>query len=162
MPRIHSVTEIDASPQAVYEVLTNTAYIIKIFRDAISVDVDPPGRSVVGQKYHMVGKAGRRKFDINLEVTELVPDKKVVTMQRPGGIFNSFWQCTTLEPRGGKTEAKTIFEYELSLGYIGRALNVILVKRLISENLEAYSKMVKELSELIPLPPPAEPRQISG
>jgi len=162
LPRVHSVTEIDASPQAVYEVLTNTAYILKLFRDAVSVGVDPPGRSVVGQKYHLVGKAGRRKFDINLEVTELVPDKKVVTMQRPGGIFNSFWQCTTLEPRGGRTEAKTIFEYELSLGYIGRALNVILVKRLIAENLDAYSRMVKELSELIPLPPPSEPTQAGG
>jgi hypothetical protein len=156
LPKIQSVVQIDATARGVYEVLTNTAYIIKMFRDAVSVEVDPPGRSVVGQKHRVVARAGRRKFEMNFEVTELVPDRKVVTMQLPGGIFNSFWQCTTLQPRGRKTEARTIFEYELSLGYIGRALNVVLVKKLISENLEAYSKTVKELSELVPLPAPTE------
>jgi hypothetical protein len=156
LSRIQSVILIDAKPQEVYDVLTNTDYIVKIFRDAVSVEVDPPGRSVVGQKYHLIGKAGRRKIDINLEVTELVPGQKVVTTQRPGGIFREFRQVTTLELRAGKTEARTTFDYQLSLGYIGKILNAILVERLISENLEAYSATVKDLSELIPLPPPEE------
>ncbi|MDG6925898.1 MAG: SRPBCC family protein [Nitrososphaerota archaeon] len=152
METVHSVVEIAASPQVVYETLTNTSYIIKIFRDAVSVDVDPPGNSVVGQKYHLVGRAGRRKIDINLQVAELVPNKKVVTVQRPGGVFKSFKQTTVLESRAGMTEARTTFEYELAFGYIGKVLNSILVERLIRENLEAYSYMVKELSELLPMP----------
>jgi len=152
MPRIQNVVHIDATPHEVYEVLTDTAYIIKIYRDAVSVVADPPGRSVVGQKYHLVARVGRRKVDIYLEVVELVPDKKVVTIQQPGGIFNSFWQCTTLEARGGKTEAKTLVEYELSLGYIGQALNAILVEKLVRENLTASMNTVKELSELVPMP----------
>jgi hypothetical protein len=154
LEKIQSVVEIAATPEVVYDTLTNTSYIIKIFRDAVSVDIDPPGRSVVGQRYHLVGKAGRRKIDINLEVVELVPNSKVVTAQRPGGIFNSFRQTTILEARGGMTEARTTFEYELSLGYIGKVLNAILVERLIRENLEAYSTAVKELSELLPLRAP--------
>jgi hypothetical protein len=151
LEKIESVVEIAARPEQVYDVLTDTSYIIKIFRDAISVSVDPPGRSVVGQKYNLIGKAGRRKIDIFLEVTELVPNAKVVTVQRPGAIFKAFRQVTVLEPRAGRTEARTTFEYELSLGYIGKILNAILVERLIRENLVAYSKAVKELSELVPL-----------
>lgn len=154
LPILRSVIEIDAPPATVYDVLTNTAYIIKIFRDAVSVEIDPPGRSVVGQKYHLLAKAGRRKIDIYLEVVELVPNKKVVTVQRPGGIFNAFQQVTTLEERGGKTEARTTFDYDLSLGYIGVILNAVVVEKLIRENLESYSSTIKELSELIPLPPP--------
>lgn len=161
MTEILSVVEIAATPQEVYNVLTDTAYIIKIFRDAISVEVDPPGRSQVGQRYHLVGKAGRRKIDIFLELIELVPNQKVVTVQRPGGIFKSFRQVTTLQPRSSKTEARTTFTYELSLGYIGKLLNSIMVERLVRENLNAYSNNLKELSELLPLPsvdgPPSTP-----
>jgi carbon monoxide dehydrogenase subunit G len=156
--KIQSVVEIAATPEAVFDVLTNPAYITKIIPDAISAEVDPPGRSAVGQRCHLVAKAERRKIDIFWEVIEVIPNRKVVSIQRPGGIFNSFWQATTLEPRGGKTEAKTIFEYELSLGYIGKVLNVVLAEKLISENLAAYSSMVKELSELIPLRPPSGPK----
>ena len=149
---LRSVVEISATPKQVYDVLTNTSYIIKIFRDAVSVEVDPPGRSVLGQKYHLVSAAGRRKIDIFLEVTELVPDQKVVTTQRPGGLFKSFRQCTTLLERPGGTVAETTFEYELSLGYIGRVLNSVLVEKLIRENLSSYSTAVKSLAELVPLP----------
>lgn len=150
---VHSVVQIAATPRTVYETLTNTSYIIKIFRDAVSVQVDPPGNSVVGQKYHLISKAGRRKVDIYLRVIELVPERKVVTVQDAGGIFKEFRQTTILEPRGRMTEARTSFEYTLSLGYIGKVLNVILVENLIKQNLEHYSAAVKELSELLPIGP---------
>ena len=136
----------------VWDVLTDTAYIVKLFRDAVMVTVDPPGRSFVGQKYHLIGKAGRRKVDILLQVTELIPKNTIVTRQRPGGLFKSFQQMTFLEHDSGMTRARTFFDYELSIGYIGRALNVILVERLVRDNLTSYSSTLKELSELLPLP----------
>jgi hypothetical protein len=154
LPKIQSLVDIDATPDEVYEVITNTGYTLKTFRDAVSVRVDPPGRCVVGQKWHLVGRAGKRKCDVNREVTELIPGRKMVRTQAPGGIFNSFWQATLLEPRGGKTVAKMACEYELSLGYLGGALNVPLMQNLIRENLTAYGDTVKELSELLPLPTP--------
>lgn len=153
MELLEHTIEISATPAEVYNVLTDTSLIIKIFRDAVSVVAEPPGRSVVGQKYRMVGRVGRRKIDILLQVTELVPESKIVTTQIPGGIFKSFRQCTILKPWGTGTECLTTFEYELSLGYIGKVLNAVLVERLIRENLEAYSDAVKELSELLPMPP---------
>jgi hypothetical protein len=152
MPKVESVVEIDAPTDKVWDILTDTAYIVKLFRDAVGVTVDPPGRSFVGQKYHLIGKVGRRRIEIFLQVAELVPKTKVVTTQSPGGLFKSFRQETLLRPGAGVTVAKTTFEYELSLGYIGRVLNRILVERLVGDNLTSYSGTLKELSELLPLP----------
>lgn len=138
--------------EVVWEVLTDTSYIVKLFRDAVMVTADPPGRSQVGQKYHLVGKAGRRRVEFFLEVTELVPESVVVTRQLPGGLFKRFMQKTVLEADAGMTRAVTVFDYELSLSYIGKALNIILVERLVKDNLISYSNTLKELSELLPLP----------
>jgi carbon monoxide dehydrogenase subunit G len=152
MTKVQSVVEIEAPIDTVWDVLTDTAYIVKLFRDAVGVKVDPPGRSFVGQKYHIIGKVGRRRIEIFLQVAELVPKSKVVTVHTPGGLFKSFEQETLLHPGPGATVAKTTFEYELSLGYLGRVLNQILVERLVRDNLRSYSNTLKELSELLPLP----------
>ena len=125
---------------------------MKLFRDAVMVTVDKPGRSFVGQKYDLIAKAGRRRVGILLEVVELVPETLLVARQRPGGLFKSFEQRTILNHSAGMTEARTVFQYEISLGYIGKALNATLVQRLVRDNLSSYSSMLKELSELLPLP----------
>lgn len=152
MTRIESVVEIEAPVSAVWDILTDTSYIVKLFRDAVSVTADPPGRSVLGQKYHLTGKAGRRRVEFFLEVVELVPQSTVVTRQRPGGLFKTFMQKTVLEDKAGRTRAHTVFDYELALGYMGKVLNVVLVERLVRDNLTAYSHTLKEFSELLPLP----------
>ncbi len=151
MTRVESTVEIDAPLEAVWDVLTDTSYIIKLFRDAVSVTVDPPGRAEAGQKHNIVGKAGRRRVEILLEVTEVVPKTTFATKQQPGGLFRTFRQQTTLVPHGRKTEARTVFDYELARGYIGKALSLILVQRLVKDNLRSYSLALKELSELLPL-----------
>jgi uncharacterized membrane protein len=151
MTRIQSVVDIDAPLDVVWDILTDTSKIIKLFRDAVSVAVDPPGRSAAGQKYHLVGKAGRRRIEIFLEVTEVVPKSSVVTKQRPGGLFRSFRQTTSLEAHGRRTRVHTVFDYELARGYLGKALNLVFVQRLVKDNLGSYSHTLKELSELLPL-----------
>jgi uncharacterized protein YndB with AHSA1/START domain len=152
MTRIESVVQIEAPVETVWDILTDSSYIVKLFRDAVMVTADPPGRSVVGQRYHLIGKAGRRKVEFFLEVTELVPESTVVTRQRPGGLFRRFMQRTVLERSADATRASTVFDYELALGYLGKVLNVVLVERLVRDNLTAYSQTLKELSELLPLP----------
>jgi hypothetical protein len=159
MTRIESVVEIDAPMDVVWDILTDSSYIVKLFRDAVMVTAEPPGRSKVGQKYHLIGKAGRRRVEFFLEVTELVPKTTVVTRQRPGGLFKSFMQRTDLSHSAGMTRSHTVFEYEIALGYIGKALNAILVERLVRDNLTSYSATLKDLSELLPLPLPGQKSQ---
>ena len=152
MTKLESVVTIEATTDAVWDVLTDTSYIVKLFRDAVAVKVDPPGRSFVGQKYDLIGKVGRRRIEIFLQVTELEPKTKVVTTHTPGGLFKSFRQHTILHPGPGVTVAQTTFEYELSLGYVGKVLNPLVLERLVRDNLKSYAHNLKEISELLPLP----------
>lgn len=144
--------EVNASLKTVWDVLMDSSYVPKLYPDVISVEADPPGTNVLGQKFHIVGRAGRRKLEIFAETTELVPQKKVVTRQRPGGLFKSFESVVILEANSARTAAKISFEYELSLGYLGKVFNLVLLERLVSDNLKAYTKNLKEVCELLPLP----------
>jgi hypothetical protein len=152
MTKIEMVTLMHASAASIWDVLTDSSYVPKLFPDVIGLEVDPPGRNFVGQKFHIIGRAGRRKLDIFAETIELVTEQKVLTRNRPGGLFKSAEHMVLLAPRGAFTEVKTSFKYELSLGYLGQVFNMVILERLVSDNLKAYTSNLKEICELIPLP----------
>lgn len=152
MTTIQSVTEILAPVKTVWNVLTDSSYIPKLYPDVIAVETTPQGPNVVGQRFHIIGKAGRRKLEIFAETIELVDEKKVVTKNRPGGLFKEFRSVILIEPTGLGSRVKTGFEYELSMGYLGKVFNMLVLERLVADNLKAYSKNLKEISELVPLP----------
>lgn len=151
MQKIERVIEINATPDAVWDVLTDPTYLPKLYPDALGTEIDPPGRSFVGQKYKTVGRVGRRKVVVLSEVTALEPKTKLVTNSRQGGIFKSFQQTVTMQPEGKGARVKMIFEYEYSLPLVGRVLNTILVERLIRDNMNAYAAHLREICELLPL-----------
>jgi len=154
VPRIESAVNIEAPTSVVWGILADSAYVPKLFRDAVRVEASPPGRSAVGQSYDLTAKVGRIRTHVFLEVVEVEPGVSIATRQKPGGLFRSFRQRTVLEPTRLGTRARTVFEYELSRGYLGQVLNAIVVERLVKDNLRSYSYTLKELSEL--LPPPSE------
>jgi hypothetical protein len=146
------VTEVHSPVETVWNVLMDASYIPKLYPDVLTCTVDPPGRNKVGQKFHITGKAGRRRLEIFAETKEIVKRKKVVTTQAPGGMFKSFESEIVLDPRADVTHVLTSFEYELSMGYLGKVFNMVLLERLVTDNLKAYSKNLKEICELMPLP----------
>ncbi len=146
------VSEVHAPVRTVWEVLMDSSYIPKLYPDVISVEVEPPGRNAVGQKFHILGKACKRRLEIYAETAELISEKKVLSQNRPGGLFKSFESVILLESKGAVTEVKTSFEYELSMGYLGKVFNVMLLERLVMDNLKAYTRNLKEISELTSLP----------
>jgi uncharacterized membrane protein len=146
------VMEIAAPVKTVWEVLMDPSYVPKLYKDVLTVEVNPPGRGTVGQKFHIVGKAGRRKLEIFAETTELVTEKRIVATNVPGGLFRSFSSLILLDAKGGATEVKTTFEYELSMGYLGKVFNMVLLERLVMDNLKSYTHNLKEICELLPLP----------
>ena len=152
VPKLQVVTEVLAPVKTIWEVLMESSFVPKLYPDVIAVVVDPPGRNVVGQKFHITGRAGRRKLEIFAETTELVTEKKVGTTNRPGGLFKSFRSEILLVPHGATTSVQTTFQYELSMGYVGKVLNMIALERLVNDNLKAYSKNLKDVCELQPLP----------
>jgi hypothetical protein len=145
------VSEVRAPVKTVWDVLMESSYIPKLYPDVVAVRVDPAGRNAVGQKFHIVGKAGKRKLEIFAETTELVDERKLVTRNRPGGLFKSFESVILLDPRSTVTEVKTSFEYELSMGYLGKVFNMMLLERLVMDNLKGYTRNLKGVCELLPL-----------
>lgn len=145
------MTDVRAPVTNVWEVLMDSSYIPKLYPDVLTASVDPPGKNRVGQRFHIVAKAGRRKLEIFAETREVVERKKVVTRQTPGGLFASFDSTIELDPQGESTKVLTTFDYELSMGYLGKIFNMVLLERLVSDNLKAYATNLKEICELLPL-----------
>lgn len=147
------VTEIHAPAASIWDVLMEPLYIPKLYPNILTAKTDPPGRTVVGQKFHLVGQAGRRRLEIFAETTELIEGRKVSTRQAPGGMFKTFQSSIALEPKSvDVTTVLTSFEYELSMGYLGKVFNLVLLERLVTDNLKAYARNLKEISELLPVP----------
>jgi len=152
LTRVESVVEIEAPVATVWSVLTDPAYINKLYPDIITAQAEPPGPFAVGQKHHMVGRAGRRKLEVFAEPIEVDSEKKLVTRNRPGGLFKSFEETVLTQPIGKGTEVRASFEYELSMGYVGKVFNLLVLERTVRDNLRGYTRNLKDISELLPLP----------
>lgn len=146
------MVHVDAPVSAVWRILTEPSYISKLYPDAITVEVDRPGPARVGQSYKIIGKAGRRRLEILVQVAEVTPERTIVTKNRPGGLFGAFEQTIHLEPTPGGSTVRLKYDYEVSWGYIGKALNSVLIERLVRDNVAAYGQNLKQIAELLPMP----------
>src|SRR5580698_589411 len=140
MSKVQLIFQVNASGTTIWEVLMDPLYLSKLYPDVLSTEVEPPGRNFVGQKIHTIARAGRRRIEIFGETVELVTEKKIVSRNRPGGLFKSFESVIMLQPKGTGTEVKASLEYELSMGYLGKVFNVVMLERAVTDNLTAYSR----------------------
>jgi uncharacterized protein YndB with AHSA1/START domain len=152
MPTVEQTVDIAAPVETVWSILADPALIPKLIPDIISNESEPAGTVTVGQKGHAIGKMGGRRTEFFTEVTEVVPNKKIVIAQRPGGLFKTFTSTVALEPYKKGTRATQEFHYEASMGYLGKAFSAIFVNRTINRNAKAYLTNAKELAELRELP----------
>ena len=106
----------------------------------------------VGQKVTVTAKVAARRVQATTENTEVVPNKKLVFKQLPGGFMKTFVSTYTFEPTNKGTRMTSKAEYEASAGYLGKFLSVLVVNRTVKKNLELSIKNVKELAELKELP----------
>jgi carbon monoxide dehydrogenase subunit G len=148
MPKIDGSVEIAASPETVWSMLADRENEFKFYPAVVSHEIDPPGLAVLGQKNHSKAKIGGMKVETFTEITELEPNQKIVFSGRQGGILKSFIQTVTLEPIESGTKVTQSGEYEVSMGYLGKLLNKLVVDRAIKKNLDVFLKSLKELSEL--------------
>ena len=147
MPRIGGSIEVAASPEIVWSILADRENEFKFYPALVSHEIDPPGLAVLGQKSHAKAKIRGMKVETFTEITELEPNKKVVFSGRQGGILKSFTQTVTLEPIESGTKVTQSGEYEVSMGYLGKLLNKLVVDRAIKKNLHVFLKSLKELAE---------------
>jgi hypothetical protein len=100
----------------------------------------------------MVGRAGRRKLEIFAEQVQTEAKKKLVISNGQGGLFKSFVETFLTEPMGKGTVVRASFEYELSMGYVGKVFNVLVLERTVRDNLAMYTRNLRDFSELLPVP----------
>ena len=152
MPRIEAEADISASPETVWTFLADPSYAPRLSANVISVEADPPGLSTVGQKLHFTAKVARRKVEALGEVAEVEANRKLVIRQRPGGLFKSFTATQLIEPTKKGTHATFTFDYEPSMGYLGKILTPILVNRALRRDVNTTVRNLKEIAELKEMP----------
>ena len=151
MVTVKTVQHIDAPPSAVWKVVVDPAYTLKLFPDAILQVLDPPGRSALGQKSRVTMKAGKRRVEVLTEIVDIAEGKRVTARGMAGGIYKASERTVVLEPNNGGTDVAIRFSYEISTEYLGNLLNPVAVDGLVRDNLRSYVKNLKELSELLPM-----------
>ncbi len=152
MPTFERTIEIAASPETVWKIAADPTLVTKVFPDVISVTAEPPGMAHIGQKVTLTGKVAGRRVRQTAETTEVVPNKKLVLKNVSGGLMKTLVDSLTFEPTKKGTRATVKTEYEVSAGYLGKILSVLVVNRNLKKNLEARMNNLKELAELKELP----------
>ena len=152
MPKIENTIEVNASPETVWSIVADPTYITKLTPDILSFTVEPPGLTTVGQKGHGIFKVAGRRTEFFTEVVEVEPNRKSVVKNRPGGLLKTFISTGTLEPMKRGTRFINTTEYELSMGYLGKVLNTLVVARAIRRNINVSLKNLKEIAELKEMP----------
>lgn len=152
MTRVEDSVEIDAPPRTVWNVLTDASYIVKLYPDVVTVEAEPPGPIVVGSRTKVVGKMGNIRVDVFVECTRADPESCFASRQRPGGLFSAFSQTVVLNGEGPRTRARVAFDYQLVREYAETITQEELVDARVADNLRRYTRNLKEICELLPLP----------
>jgi hypothetical protein len=151
MPEIHDTVLILVKPEAVWEVLVDPYYAPKLYPDVLNITVEPPGRSVVGQKRTSDFRVGKRVVHFYTQVIELNPTKRFALTGLRFGAFEEFSQIVELAPAEGGTQVRVVFSFKVSEDNFGPEFNLMDITASVAANQASYLKRLKELSELQPV-----------
>lgn len=148
MRTVKETVLVEASPEAVWQILVDPNYIPKLYPDLLNISVDPPGEAAVGQKRTLSGRAGKRLIEFRTVVTGLVPQKRFELGGREGGALEEFTEVIELAPAKGGTEMRVAFSFKVSERYFGQMFDLLTLEQMAVRNQEVYIKNVKSLAEL--------------
>jgi hypothetical protein len=152
MSKIEDSVEILSPPEMVWNVLSDPTYIPKLYRDAVTVELDPPGHTALGQRCKILIREGGLRIPIFVEVIRVEKERFLETRGLPGGLFASFRHLVTLKALGlGATEVRITFEYLVAPEYAAKTKDPAGLERSLKANFMSYAMNLKDLSELIPL-----------
>ena len=149
MPSVERDVLIAASPERVWNILSDVGYMPKIFPDVVSTMVEPEGPVAVGQKIKILGKMAGMTTEMAAEVEQVEPNRKLIVRAIPGGPIKEYRNIVTLEPtKKGGTKVSAAAEYELTPNYLGKLVSKVVVSRIARRNATESLKNLKELAEL--------------
>ncbi len=143
MATVQRSVQIDASPQATMELLSDAARWPDWYPGMTEIDVAAPFPEVGGKVVFKVKSAG-----ISMAITETVLDYRPDELQllEMEGMLSgrARWELT---PEGDATRLATTFDYALPGGVFGKVADALIVKRMNAKSLEAGLHNFKALVE---------------
>ncbi len=152
MTRVEDTVEILSPASTVWAVLTDASYLPKLYPDLMTSEIHPPGTLAVGSYMKALAKLGKIRVEVDLEVTRADPEACFATRQSPGGVFKTFSQVVFLEHMGPLTKVKAVFDYTLVPEYASTFTSEEFLNSRVEVNLRWYTRNLKEICELLPLP----------
>jgi len=150
--RVEDIVDIVSPRSTVWKVLVDPSFLPKLYPDVISVETSPPGMLKVGTKARILAKLGKVKVEAHVEVTRADDEVCFATRQSPGGLFSTFQQTVLLHADAMDTKVKVVFEYTLLGDYAATITQAEFLDSRTADNLRWYTRNLKEICELLPLP----------
>jgi len=104
------------------------------------------GPQRVGFTLKVKTKIGNQVWEVEVETTEFVKNKRQVVRQK-GGAMKKMLMTDTFEPTDGGTKWTSILEYELPYSLLGKLIDKLKFRKDIEKSSDYYVNKTKELIE---------------
>jgi len=142
--RIEKSIEINASPEKIWK-MTGWEKLPEWHTDWKTVEWTSKDKNKVGSTLHLTGETAGVKADMDLEVTEIMENKKVAWRTIRGNITG--FGSITLTPTESGTKFSEVIDYELPYSVLGKLLDKLRVHKAIDNSYEAALKRLKNMAE---------------
>jgi len=148
LTRIEKSIVIEAPVEKVFDFATDVDNFVKTQPPEMEMTVlsRDKGPDRVGSKAKVRGKFGGQVLEVEVEVTELVKNKRRV-MRQKGGALKKYEGTDLFEPTEKGTKWTTILEYELPYSLLGKIVDKLKVRKDIEKSMDYSAKKTKELIE---------------
>jgi len=138
--------EIEASPEKVFAFFIDSEKMNEISKGSTEMEPTSKGPVGVGSTSHWVATAGGNQQEWDMEVTEFVKNKKMVTRTIGASKFKAGISFT-LEPTAKGTKVTYSMDYELPYSVLGKLIDKLKVGKDIEKNIGAVMEKAKKSLE---------------
>jgi uncharacterized membrane protein len=138
--------EIEASPEKVFAFFIDNEKMNEIGKGNLEVEQTSKGPVGVGSTSHWVATAGGNQQEWDMEITEFVKNKKLVTRTIGASKFKAAISYA-LEPTAKGTKVTYSMDYELPYSVLGKLVDKLKVGKDIEKNIGAIIEKAKKALE---------------
>jgi len=148
LTKIEKSIVIEAPVEKVFAFVTDFDNFLKASSPEIKMEVlsRDEGPCRVGHTIKARAEAGGQVWEVEVETTELVKNKRQTVSQK-GGPFKKMLMTDTFEPTEGGTKWTAGIEYELPYSILGKIIDNLKFRKDIEKGHDYYMNNTKELIE---------------
>jgi carbon monoxide dehydrogenase subunit G len=138
--------EIEASPEKVFAFILDSKKLNETSKGNLEMEPTSKEPVGVGSTSHWVATAGGNQQEWDMEVTEFVKNKKMVTKTIGASKFKTTL-LITLEPTAKGTKLTYSMDYELPYSVLGKLVDKLKVGKDMEKNLGVINENIKKALE---------------